>query len=80
MIHMSTNGLGNFMDKIDLILWVMSGGFAISFAMILVLYKEIKEMKRDIHELDKRLYGIETMLHMKDCCILKSEQHIKKAE
>ena len=72
------------MDKIDLILWVMSGGFAISFAMILILYKEMKEMKKDLQEqifdVDKRLYGIETVLHMKDCCILKSDQGIKKAE
>lgn len=31
-------------------------------------------------ELDKRLYGIESVLHMKDCCVLKQDQNLKKAE
>ena len=34
----------------------------------------------EIRELDKRLYGIETVLHMKDCCVLKQDQNLKKAE
>jgi predicted nucleic acid-binding Zn-ribbon protein len=33
-----------------------------------------------LNDIDKRVFGIETMLHMKDCCILKSDQQIKKAE
>lgn len=34
----------------------------------------------EIRELDKRLYGIETVLHMKDCCVLKQDQNLKKVE
>ena len=33
-----------------------------------------------ITEIDKRLYGIETVLHMKDCCVLKQDQSLKKVE
>lgn len=71
----------------DLVLWVMGAGFTImcagftvSFYLQILLYKEIKELKTQIHDIDKRLYGVETLLHMKDCCILKSDQGMKKAE
>jgi hypothetical protein len=44
------------------------------------IYKKIDETNVKIAEIDKRLYGIETVLHMKDCCVLKSDQSLKKAE
>ena len=34
----------------------------------------------NIADIDKRVFGIETMLHMKDCCVLKENQSLKKAE
>ena len=42
--------------------------------------KRIDDSNVKLTEIDKRLYGIETVLHMKDCCVLKSDQHMKKAE
>lgn len=42
--------------------------------------KIMNEMNTKIGEIDKRLYGIETVLHMKDCCVLKQDQALKKAE
>lgn len=68
------------MEKIDILLWVMGGGFAIIFTILMIIYKELKENRKDTHEIDKRLYGIETVLHMKDCCVLKQDQNLKKAE
>lgn len=68
------------MEKIDILLWVMGGGFAIIFTFLILIYKELKENRKDLHEIDKRLYGIETVLHMKDCCILKQDQSLKKVE
>ena len=44
------------------------------------LVKKIDEVNVKISEVDKRLYGIETVLHMKDCCILKQDQNLKKVE
>jgi SMC interacting uncharacterized protein involved in chromosome segregation len=41
---------------------------------------KIDSIQHSINELDKRLYGIESVLHMKDCCVLKQDQNLKKAE
>lgn len=40
----------------------------------------LHNMQQSINDLDKRLYGVETVLHMKDCCVLKQDQNLKKAE
>ena len=86
------------MEKIDILLWVMGGGFALMLAMWNNIHnsisgsesrltkriddqgKKIDEVNTKVAELDKRLYGIETVLHMKDCCVLKQDQNLKKAE
>lgn len=68
------------MEKIDILLWIIGGGFAVTFTILMLIYKELKENRKDIHEIDKRLYGIETVLHMKDCCVLKQDQNMKRAE
>jgi hypothetical protein len=41
---------------------------------------KIDPIQHSLNELDKRVYGIESVLHMKDCCILKQDQNLKKAE
>ncbi len=41
---------------------------------------ELKEINTKLNDLDKRLYAVETVLHMKDCCVLKQDQNLKKAE
>ncbi len=40
----------------------------------------IIDLDKRLNELDKRLYGIETVLHMKDCCVLKQDQNLKQAQ
>jgi hypothetical protein len=37
-------------------------------------------MKGDLKDLDRRLCRIEGALSSKDCCMLKDEQKMKKAE
>ena len=44
------------------------------------MQSKIDEMQHSITDIDKRLYGIETVLHMKDCCVLKQDQNLRKAE
>lgn len=75
------------MEKIDIILWIMGGGFALMLVMWNNLHhsindqgKKIDEANMRISEIDKRLYGIETVLHMKDCCVLKQDQNMKRVE
>lgn len=79
------------MEKIDILLWVMSGGFALMLIMWnhltrriddinTSLSKRIDDVGTKVSEIDKRLYGIETVLHMKDCCMMKQDQNLKKVE
>ena len=97
------------MEKIDILLWIIGGGFALMLVMWNSLHhsmceqtkridetsaalgkridetsaalgKRIDETNMKIAEIDKRLYGIETVLHMKDCCVLKQDQHLKRVE
>ena len=44
------------------------------------LDSKIDTLQHSLNELDKRIYGIETILHMKDCCVLKQDENLKKAE
>ena len=86
------------MEKLDILLWIMGGGFALMIIMWNNITNCIREVKNDlskrmdtqgekieeinskVSELDKRLYGIETVLHMKECCVLQQDQRMKKAE
>lgn len=42
--------------------------------------KRLDKLDEKVTDIDKRVFAIETMLHMKDCCMLKDERQIKKAE
>ena len=79
------------MDKLDLILWVLSGGFALTFGMLVLLWNHLNvcserlELKIDkldgkVNELDKRLIAIETTMRFKECCMLKDDSQMRKAE
>lgn len=35
---------------------------------------------RDINEMKERIAKVETLLHMKECCVLKDDAQLKKAE
>lgn len=41
---------------------------------------DIKSLTAQVANIDKRVYGIERILEMKECCILKSDEKLKKAE
>ena len=44
------------------------------------LENKIESVQHTMNDIDKRLYGVEMVLHMKDCCVLKQDQNLKKAE
>lgn len=44
------------------------------------LESRIERLEGRFAELDKRIFGIEAILHMKDCCVLKPDGQLKKAE
>jgi hypothetical protein len=80
-------------DKMDLtvLLWILGGGFAINFALLTLLWKfmcgrfdkidskfdailnEVKELRTSINRMEGAFYN-------KDCCMLKNDHNIKKAE
>jgi len=75
----------------QIIMWIIGGQTAIFGFIFLFIWNQIsklgeklsdvdKRLNEKISDIDKRLYGIETVLHMKDCCMLKQDQNLKKAE
>ena len=44
------------------------------------LCSRIEKLEEKVINIDKRFFAIETMLHMKDCCMLKDDRPNKKAE
>lgn len=71
------------MDILQLIaiaamLWFLNSRMDKKFDKIDGRFDRLEEKVNDI---DKRVFAIETMLHMKDCCMLKDErQQLKKVE
>jgi len=37
-------------------------------------------LKNDMNQLDKRVFAIETMMRMKECCMIKDDRQIKKVQ
>jgi len=44
-----------------------------------LLDRRLDRLEEKVSDIDKRLFAVETMLHMKDCCMLKEERHNKVA-
>lgn len=44
------------------------------------LSAEIKDIHREVKDIDRRLCRIEGSLATKDCCVLKEDRYLKKAE
>ncbi len=56
--------------SVTAIFWFMSKG----------IREDIKIIKEEIKDLDRRLCRIEGAISSKDCCMLKDERKIEKAE
>ena len=41
---------------------------------------KIERLGEKVSDIDKRLYSVERMMHMKECCMIKDDRQIKKAE
>ncbi len=59
------------------VFWFMSRGLRSSLEEV---KGDIREMKGDLKDLDRRLCRIEGALSSKDCCMLKEDQKLRKAE
>ena len=68
------NSLSNKIDKLEAKLTAKID------ALEARLTARIDALEAKVIDIDKRLYGVETALHMKDCCVLKQDQNLRKAE
>ncbi len=79
------------MEKIDIVLWIISSGFGFFFALMLVMWTSInsrfekiderlEKIETQMNNIDKRLYAVECMIHMQDCCVMKEDKQLKRAE
>jgi hypothetical protein len=68
----------------EIILTVVIAGFAFNFALMYIIWQNLTtrldKSEARIADIEKRLIVIETMLHMKDCCLLKNDNLNRKAE
>jgi hypothetical protein len=71
----------------QLMMWLIGIQTALLTAILGVIWSKLNRMEdrqiktdEKLSDVDKRVFGIETMLHMKDCCVLKEAQKNKKAE
>lgn len=69
----------------QLMMWLIGIQTALLSAILGVIWSKLnrmedKQCKTDekISDIDKRVFAIETMLHMKDCCLLKPDQQTKR--
>ena len=75
----------------NILLWAIGGGFAGTWTMMFFMFKKIDhridKLEEKITKLDERLSKvetrltvIETILHMKECCMIKDDRKLTKAE
>lgn len=68
------------MEKIDILLWAISGGFGGTWLILLYMMREHKSLREEVRDIDRRLCRIEGALSAKDCCMLKDDKLKKKAQ
>lgn len=79
------------MEKLDLILWIMSAGFSINFGLFLLMWNHFNnrfdkidnrfdKLEEKVTDIDRRLCRLEGAFSSKDCCMIKDDRNIKKAE
>ena len=83
------------MEKIDILIGIIGGGFTINFALLLIicnslnhhidsintsLSSRIEKLDEKITDIDRRLCRLEGAFSSKDCCRIGDERQMKKAE
>jgi hypothetical protein len=66
------------MDKLDIILWVLGGGFALMLVMWHSLTSRFDKLEEKVTDIDRRLCRLEGAFTSKDCCRLGDERILKR--
>lgn len=79
------------MTEIQILTWAIAGGFAGTWALIFYvikrvdavedsLSKKIEKLDEKVTDIDRRLCRLEGAFASKDCCMIKDDRQIRKAE
>lgn len=79
------------MDKLDIILWVMGGGFTFMFGLMMTMWsslngrmdrieQKLEKLDEKVTDIDRRLCRLEGAFSSKDCCMIKDSSQMRKAE
>jgi len=66
------------MEKIDLILWILGGGFGLMIVMWNTLNSRLEKIDEKLTDVDRLLCRLEGAFASKDCCMIKDDR-VKKA-
>lgn len=68
----------------QVMMWSMGGGFAVIFSLLWISWngfnKRMDKLEALVLDIDRRLCRIEGAISNKDCCMIKEEKSLKKAE
>ena len=64
----------------QLMMWLIGLQSAILIAILGVIWSKINRMDEKVSNIDKTIFGIESAMRMKDCCMLKDERLNRKIE
>jgi len=70
----------NFNNSIEIFKWILGIGIPILVVVLGAIWKKLENISTQMHQLEYRMVAVETTLHMKDCCMLKDEKKLRKAE
>lgn len=83
------------MEKVDILLWIVGSGFGLTFGLLLVIWNSINQridnterslsnridkLDEKVTDVDRRLCRLEGAFSSKDCCMIKDERQLRKAE
>ncbi len=72
------------MEKIDIISWVLGSGLSLMFGLMLVMWHNLNhqmdKLDEKVTDIDRCLCRLEGAFSLKDCCMIKDERKLGKAE
>jgi hypothetical protein len=64
----------------QLLMWLLGAQTAFITAILSIIWSKLNRIEERMNDIDKPVFAMETMMHMKDCCMLKEDRMHKKAE
>jgi len=68
------------MTEFQITLWIMSAGFGLNFGLLLIIWNSLSKLDEKVTDIDRRLCRLEGAFSAKECCMIKDDSKLKKAE